>query len=879
MKDLGAFGTHLAGDTGLDPIQFVQVTWPGLGVVTYVERLPTEGSSLSPTLVNKIPIRMDKANHSFGEVRQASVTVFDSDGTLRDEIEDNIVEGSDCKVGFMYYGAGDTALTTIFQGKLKGPLDWSEGDRRLSFDVVTQPNQIDYQSILTETVLNASPFSSMDNLADDLVDQIVPKVLGSVLDMPAMRITRRLQGVLTTTININHPDVESPLVADSTQFRIKPDPGDTTLWDGILAGIGSVSTVMIEGFVIGATFQEYLPDTDEFLFGIDSNFDNGLNVKKYSLSHPSDNITELTWADRDSSDFDYDNPKVAWLNKDGFDIRGNCVRVSDRYQQVNRCVRQKGRKCWFENPWMERTQVVGQDDLREVSVILGTDDIVKISMFRDRTFLDNYLDATKDTLIQLTNGSTVEPWGHLVTMLGVSYYSGTFPDIYLIRDNPTDGNANELTSVKSENSITSILSEVPFNLDNGRGYYGIYTNWNLTGFTALVLPLALSSYPNEGWSDTIMVTQRSSIGDPWVDGTTDYNHVWGNPVGMIQRLLEIYATQYTIDNDSFSAARAATEDYPHGFALRRKTDFFVLLGDIAWQSGLAIVVDGSVVKIKELTLDKPVSDGVLDESLILQQTMMIQIPEAMDLITEFRYNFQRRGSEEPIEKFITTNADDAGENPQTYAFYTINTERVADAIAAFWANRFSKLWRKFNLKLPAESLNLETFDQVEIDLSGIIGSYTSLSPTLTEAEGEVVSVAYDPGKYEITTVIETPYEVGSTTKDANYWALASVTMPQNLASINYKSYTRIFETDEIPEHGSSEHRDINLTSRFDDEGNKIKIEAARRSILNQDVLMWDNNDEEFIPVNIEEYLENEGWEPPTGSGTTNIVYNLGIWQR
>lgn len=125
---------------GVEPVLVLEVTWTeGGNIHTYTSKdvsTDVEGAFTGVLHVDTLEsvVKLDQS----GQTHAISLRLSDVDGHLKNIINYNNVHGQPCGVSQWAYGIPFSARVTLFQGEVTGPIRWSEGDRTLSFEVITK---------------------------------------------------------------------------------------------------------------------------------------------------------------------------------------------------------------------------------------------------------------------------------------------------------------------------------------------------------------------------------------------------------------------------------------------------------------------------------------------------------------------------------------------------------------------------------------------------------------------------------------------------------------------------------------------------------------------------------------------------------------------
>lgn len=288
-----------------EPVLILQIDW-STGVQYYGDKTFTlSGNNIQGKLLDFAPIQATGKQDTGGEVSSASVTIDDTDGTLKTIVNTLIIPGTVVTVWHHYEGNAWTDKTIMFKGKLNGTIDWSEGERQLSFDI---------ESYIDDVEVGFAPEEGeISGQNPDTYGVMWPIVFGSVKRLKAVPVFMHALGSNADGIYGGWPylDCQPFKVSNSEKF-----PQNTPI-----------------DIVVNATrFHGY--------FNGDLFYRDNSNMPWY---------TNVPLAARDSGDPDASNKRVCWVAA-GYNLaKKQCWLGAGK--QFNYCSRQEGQKCYFNFDW------------------------------------------------------------------------------------------------------------------------------------------------------------------------------------------------------------------------------------------------------------------------------------------------------------------------------------------------------------------------------------------------------------------------------------------------------------------------------------------------------------------------------------------------
>lgn len=286
--------------------------------------------------------------------------------------------------------------------------------------------------------------------------------------------------------------------------------------------------------------------------------------------------------------------------------------------------------------------------------------------------------------------------------------------------------------------------------------YTINLNESIAGQQATTIRFdkPLSQYIDEDWTDDVFVTLVSSEGP--------------NTADILEFLIETF-TDLSVDSTSFTSVRAAITLYPSDFALLDRVDALITIEQIAWQARCAIIIKNGVAFIKYLAAQETEIITVSESDV---DNFEITLSDSDNLVTKLDATWQRDLSADEIDHVVLrNNVRKYGLLEQEFNFYIYNIKELVVKSATFWLIRLSNTWKIITFTAYLDTLELESFDTVELSFEkGLIAvdkDIPSLDPVLTPAI--VQRAEYNSDSHEIQYEILTPILSGDQDPHLLFW--------------------------------------------------------------------------------------------------------------
>lgn len=661
------------------------VTVPQLGAAPYVKVVVEYPSgTVTYTDTNKLleigQVVVSKRVDNYGEAASVSFTLDDSDGSVKTRIDNTNLVNIPVTVYFVL-GVNEMA---ILKGRLTGELSWDESQRRATFTA--------------EGVTASETSTTLAGLEQ------LPLGFGTPLKVRAIPLQKVPYGAgvgYQSQGNTNYVVSNGVDFPQNTQinvdFWISNEPPIANN-GGSAQVFNNDSPLRMTGTFAGNIFTP-----------------TAKNIPIYTV---------LAIGSRDLADPDNTDKSVMWLNTDDAYIGGLWVKFNN---QINYCLRQRGRKCFFWSPLVDGYTVISE--------VAGT---VRASWGGQYTH-PSY--GVVDNVDKFTLWPQCTVKQHLPDPTEVYCYNGI--------------SGATVLKVYAKRSFggETILSEVPSSYyikDNNYVYGGI-------GRSVIKFTTPLEHRAAEKWSsDSIYVTAISSVGK--------------NTVDQLQYIVDSY-TSLAIDTASFLSVKTAVNYYPSNFVVDSTQSPITLIQDIARQARIGVQIDAGVVKLRYLS-KVPAVDLIVTDDDIKLSSVTLGFPNPDDLSTEIEYTWRENYYDDQYTYIYRNNVDLYGLKLDSINMFIYNDKALVQKSADWIGARKSNVWRKVKFKTMLNALGLETNDCIALQ-SDTVSSNTIKS--------DVDSVVLDLNEYT--------YEVGLTLasksgtvdadsrayEDLTYWTIDELT--------------------------------------------------------------------------------------------------------
>lgn len=187
---------------GVEPVTLLKVYWTPTNVIWYGEK------SVPPTVKGAI-LEMsafdDVVNFDGNKATQTfNITLDDVDGTIKAIYNTNDIHKRRVDVYQWFTGIPLADAFLVFEGEINSPIVWKEGERTISFAVVSQ---------IEEQEVGFAPEEGIfDSIPDELVGKPFPLIFGIARNVPCIKQDPIPTGILLDTMAVPDPSISKQII-------------------------------------------------------------------------------------------------------------------------------------------------------------------------------------------------------------------------------------------------------------------------------------------------------------------------------------------------------------------------------------------------------------------------------------------------------------------------------------------------------------------------------------------------------------------------------------------------------------------------------------------------------------------------------------------
>jgi hypothetical protein len=702
---------------GVEPALIIEIQWvDGGNVHKYSDKDlgNGEGKILDVSGLDNTVVIQGVQSGTSSDSQQIGVTLDDTDGTIKGIMDTHDVHKEPAWVYQWFQGLDESEKFLIFKGQISSPMQWNEGDRTVSFDIITRIEDAEVGFSMEE--------GNFDYVPEDLVGEPWPLVFGTVRTCPALKTRSARKGLLKTGFGIR-----------DYMLGPKKEQANEACCPWRFVGFRSE---YVGGGAYGSSSLAIKPVYEKEA--------NCVCKRKAVICEMDLNIAkqaqfEYTTIDIVDGRF-FPQGTLITLDISGARIygsfNGTIQNPSDTFTIIDRT----HPKLVEGDPLIPKQKRFGCDKLPNGNenegnqTSIGTQTCILPDECDGWGTGLNYNNIVED----IGDSQEARAWNYLSTFVEAGFFwAEPGSEVRIAGDNELVYIANILPS-----TVHTVKAWRTFSVSNLRqlttvpnSYYtvrmsdfGVYTT------TEIVFDRPLSSRA-EGWEDDIFVTQTSSIGP--------------NPVDIMEWLITKY-TSFTWDA-TFADIKTKVDNYPMNFMVPGRMNVFDLLKDMAFQGRMALVLRDDQFQLIYLA-EEPIQNGTITEDDVMQNSLVLDHTNTEDLITKLVCEWRPQCHlEDPYTVILRYNGKKYGTSEQVFDFYTYNIQELVVKSATFWMIRMANTWRKIICKTPINKLALESLDGCYVTLPDIANG---------EIKCRVETATYNSADNSIDFVLQTPVRSG-----------------------------------------------------------------------------------------------------------------------
>jgi hypothetical protein len=716
---------------GTEPLLIVEVEWVEGSFLQYCDRKINGAAYPYPKVLNVGGFDSSMKLSGASDSQEISITLDDTDGSIKTIYNQTDIHKRPASVYLVYDSPSDFNITTdrvlLFTGEIVTPFQWGEGDRSVTFTILSKLEDAEVSFSMEE--------GNFPNIPDEALGQAWPLVFGEVCNIPAVQVRAPRRGYLLHGTGIHDFTIHDRLAQAHLIQCPVTDAGTQISMERTPTGI------------VQTDAQIYVPEKS-------------CVVRRAREICKLDNLLSQQMAYETSTiniynGVSFPQAQTITLHVNGAkftgSFSGNIFTITNRIHPD------------FDEIGIQTVTDVGN---RHYTAIYsapttnwvpagGAATFANATHARYNGTLENSLNECGKVEPRMSSaGGPAESWEAYSSLKAANFFwaaAGTevFVEseaeiLFIVSLLP--GTVDRVCAYRTLTDGSKLLMEVP------PEYYTVYET-DYVGYQVVEIGLEKKlSIREDNWDDQLFVSFTSSVGP--------------NPVDIIEYLVEKY-TDLTINTASFDSVKTYMTKYPCNFYLLDRKSVYQVIQDIAYQSRCQVFIRNKEIFIVYLSLE-PSSVRTLSEDDILLNSFKESLSDTSDIYTTHKITYQKGGARLhendsiDFKLFLKYNVKKYGTRILEDDFYAYNIGEVVLKSATFWLIRKANVWKKVEFEVPMRHIDLDVTDCISLDI-------TQFSETPVKCIIE--NMQFDPDTNTIKMLCWTPIRTGETTPF--YWAWPS----------------------------------------------------------------------------------------------------------
>jgi hypothetical protein len=714
LRDISAAAlAKITQKTGGEPLNIIEVQWSKNGSRhRYCDKSVSglDGRIMSLEGIEDV-INVSRS----GTSQSVSVTLKDSDGHIKDIFNQTDIHQRKVWIYQWFSGLDIADRFLLFVGVISSPIVWKEGDRTLSFTVLSQTQDLE---------VGFSPEDGQfPNLPQSMVGTTWPLCFGTCVKVPLILVDE-----IAHNDTLKQGDSASAATEEPTGITDPSLEKQIADNDKNAAGLQELAHLYFLGYLQASFSARKRGEIDEFQ-SVESGSGTFCGLAKQYLNLGNKALLDSQRINRKSTALRSVKQEQEENQKDQILVTNGNLFPQNTSLRLN--IGGALHTGYFiGNTFYITDRVHPANEKYEGLQIDTVDARVGFPAFDRDTFF--FADSGQPLRVGSIQSSSTS--------------------------DPSNDDVQSVRYIVAATIQVSVLSVVAYRTVNGfkqltgvpSNFYSVHHRmFGTLPVTMLYLNQPLSTRNNEageseGWEDALWATVVSPIGP--------------NTVDIMQWLISTY-TDKTYDTTSFAAVRTLINPFPSHFAVLDRPNVLQLLSDIAYQSRCVIWLKNDVFYIKYLAQQDAHVDTITRAD-IAEQSLEVFTTETEELTTkliaEWKPNYQMNNHNLIITKY---NISYYGVQLKRVNWFIYNMQQLVQKGATFWLIREANTFKKVKFRTPLHKLRLETLDTVRLDFGNGIIANSAVDCVIEEAN-------FNSSSYEIEFTCWVPVRVGEMTQYA-----------------------------------------------------------------------------------------------------------------
>lgn len=664
MRDINASAlAELSREFGLEPVNIVRVFWND-NPVDYsdkregLEQFGVLGKVLEISGLDNV-ISIDKSSAS----ASIQVKLDDSDGSLRTIINNMDIHKRPVQILQFFTGHPYSDAFILFAGQINTPMSWDEGERSLSFTIVSQVENLELGFSLEEGLFQEVPATAYG--------KAFPLVFGQVAKVPSLMMADSPGGILAEGFAYLFEDQYTSEISDLSAKASQAQTIATGLYSQML-GLEILAASYNDGDIGPSNPDDY----GTYLKYHQASQQAYQQYVKY-MEEVKTLGTQVQALEDDKREKEAYAKSVVTIATQNFPI-GIPVVIEINNSRFNAS---------FDGQVM----TIGP-------LILPPNAPPSQNFFAKFTETDQHK--------QYTSEKTKEKFrwfdaGSKIRVISVPiYYAAAF------------GAGCQMLAVYAKKDGVRI--QVPTNL-----YNVLRVPFASEDATQIATAVVIQMIQPLTTLYDLNAEQLYATDEIWCD---IIGEVPGDYVSIMQYVIATFTT-VAADPDTFGLVAAQTVFTPMNFAVVDRKNVIDFMKDISYQARVASWIDNGTVKLRYLAAP-PNPVGTITPDDVMENTLSITCDDTERIVTKVTATWRPSMDQtDPNKIIIRTNVLKYGLKEETTDYYCYQFAELVRRSATYWSIREGNSWKLIKLKTHIGKLAFESQDAVL--LSGFNGMFSN----------------------------------------------------------------------------------------------------------------------------------------------------------
>lgn len=692
--------TYLNTQYGTEPVSVVKVYWSETDIVNYGDKADPL-NFVEGKLLELSPIDDIVTLNGSGSSRSITFTLDDTDGTLLERLNNKDVYQTKVDVYQSFAGMSLASAVRMFTGFINTPVDWSEGERKATFTVISRLDDAEFGAEMGVAGVKLHEFY------DRLEGITLPFIVGNVYRYPGTAFSMPPRGVILKGFAyVNKELYDAEIIAIGQEQQKAIQQAGFCYNGGVLADLRRAEAEAA-GDTEGA--QGYQQEREQW-------------YQQYVQY--SNEVVQLG-IDQTTLRVDYEEKKKYSYESQPVQIYVDSIRKDTPAQNATP----------QEIELLYRVEIGGDQYVATYSYnFLNITRPASQDYKAGTAFVSQVYDKTVTRITESRANAQRFKWYDAGTQFRdvtgkIKYFFGLNCQVQRVY-----GKSRGVKVALPNGMWTPKTFDIKNNQDEVVA--------NLAGIEVPVLTSILNP-----------------AGEPVFDG----DEVWADLKGNADTLGEVieaavaYSANLEIDEATFISEVGPYNGRTLSGVFAGQTGVLDFIRDVCYQNRIAVWIDGNTLKFRDMS-KKPTPVDVITPADVEEKTLVMGMTNTDGLVTKYTGLYRPRwDAEQPNQISFRYNVLKYGLREKSYNFWLFGNPEAVFQSAGFWCVYEGTCWKTLTMRVGGNKLGLETNDAVSLEnFNGLFSR--------DNVVGIVTSAVYNSDSHSVDLSIWLPIRAGEMTE-------------------------------------------------------------------------------------------------------------------